>query len=292
MIMVLRIRKNHLFVAASILLLISIIAGVHAESIAVNTETDKKLQDLPVVMYHQITKSSSRVGKYTIMLEQLQRDFEYLKNHGYSPITVGQLLNHLDNGEKLPEKPIMLTFDDGFESVYAYVLPLLVEYDFYAIASVVGSFVDNATEEDDHNLLYSCLNWEEVNELVHSGRVEIQSHSFNLHKITKARNGAKKNSSESAGDYRDFLSKDLMQMQDKTEECSGYRPTAFTYPFGSYSPESKEILKDLGFRAAFVCFEKINKINPENEDWLFRLCRYNRPHGPGSEAFFKKMGVE
>ena len=76
------------------------------------------------------------------------------------------------------------------------------------------------------------------------------------------------------------------------EEKTGYKPTAFTYPYGCYSKESKDILKSMGFSAAFVCEERINYIDTENTDWLYRIGRYNRPHGISSAEFFAAMGVK
>ena len=71
----------------------------------------------------------------------------------------------------------------------------------------------------------------------------------------------------------------------------GKTPLAYAFPFGSFSPESTEILKECGFRITLTCEEKINKIKKAEPDSLFGLGRYNRPEGISSEIFFEKMGI-
>lgn len=287
--MVFKVKKIYVFVLVASLLLVSGIVAVPHSSIETSAQAKK---ELPVVMYHQITKSISRAGNYTITLNQLENDLKYLKEKGYETIDTAQLLAHVKSGAALPEKPIMLTFDDGYETVYSYLLPLLEKYDMCAVASVVGSFTDMYTEADDHNLSYSYMNWDEIIELSAGDRIEIQNHSYDLHKTdSHGRKGAQKVSSETVQEYSAFMNEDVGKMQALLTEKTGKKPTAFTYPFGSYSKESKQVLKAMGFEAAFVCEARINLIDCENTEWLYRIGRYNRPHGIASAQFFEKMNV-
>ncbi len=287
--MVFKVKKIYVFVSVVSLLLVSGIFAVPNSSLKTSAETQKAL---PVVMYHQITKNINRVGEYCITLNQLESDLKYLKEMGYETIDIAQLLAHVKSGAALPEKPVMLTFDDGYETVYSYLLPLLEKYDMCAVACVVGSFTDMYTEVDDHNLSYSYLNWDEVIELAAGDRIEIQNHSYDLHKTdSHGRKGAQKVSSETVQEYSAFMNEDVGKMQALLTEKTGKKPTAFTYPFGSYSKESKEVLKAMGFEAALVCEARINFIDCEDTDWLYRIGRYNRPHGLSSSQFFEKMGV-
>ena len=83
---------------------------------------------LPIIMYHHISKSSARLNDFTISPEQFEKDMLYLKENGYETISVNQLLNYVYKNEPLPEKPIMITFDDGHESFYEYIYPMLKQY--------------------------------------------------------------------------------------------------------------------------------------------------------------------
>lgn len=287
--MVIKLRRLQILVFAVALLFVS--GAVKLNDTVRQTSAEAKIA-LPVVMYHQLTKNIKRTGRYCVTVNQLESDLAYIKEKGYTAIDVEQLLAYVKQGEALPEKPIIITFDDGCETVYSYLLPLLEKYDMCAVASVVGAYTDLYTAVDDHSLNYSYMNWDEVIELAAGDRIEIQNHSYDLHKLDNCgRDGAAKVNGESLGDYSKFLNDDIGKMQTLLFEKTGKKPTAFTYPYGCYSKESKEVLKAMGFECAFVCESRINYIDREDTDWLYRIGRYNRAHGQSSAEFFSAMGV-
>ncbi len=244
---------------------------------------------LPIIMYHHISKSSARLNDFTISPEQFEKDMLYLKENGYETISVNQLLNYVYKNEPLPEKPIMITFDDGHESFYEYIYPMLKQYNLKAVLSIVGSFTDTYTQNEDHNINYSYLTWQQINELADSGYVEIGNHTYDLHSIDKGRKGCSKNNGENIEQYRNMLTKDVMKLQDEILNYTGTNTKVFTYPFGKYTKETKEIIKDLGFTAIFNCEEKINIIDKNNTDFLYSLGRFNRPNGISSQQFFENI---
>lgn len=250
-----------------------------------NTEDGKSL---PIIMYHQITTKGSKLNKYAITPELFENDLKYLKEQGFETITMTDLLSHVYDKTPLPDKPIMITFDDGYESFYEYIYPLLKEYKMSAVVSIVGSFTDQFSENEDHNLEYSYLTWKQLNEMQNSGYVEVQNHTYDLHKISNGRKGVSKKSNESLDEYEEFLKNDILKLQEQILMYTGYKPTTLTYPFGSFSKETKEIIKEMGFLAILTCAEKINSISYDTE-WLYSLGRFNRPYGISSEAFFKKI---
>lgn len=276
------------------LIIIAVIIFVFVSAMAIRTVSVLSAvngTELPIAMYHQLTKSESRAGKYVLTVEQFEKDLQFLKRNGYETVTVNQLIAFSEGEVDLPEKAIMITFDDGCETLYSYALPLLKEYGFTAVGFAVGALTDSYTELDDHNLNYSCLNWNEIEEMCDGGIVDIQSHSYDLHKNTADRSGAKKKKGETFEQYREFLSADAAIMKERMMKYTGKEPLAFAYPFGSYSPESAEILAKCGIKMAFTCEERVNIIKKAESEWLFRLGRYNRPHGISSESFFEKMGI-
>ena len=185
----------------------------------------------------------------------------------------------------------MITFDDGFESFYAYAFPLLQKYNMCAIVAVVGQYADTYTRTEDHHLNYSYLTWPVIGELSRSGLVEIQSHTNNMHTITSKRRGCTINKGENKARYQEILRKDLQLNQEKIKKATGKEPTALAYPYGAHCKASKEVLKEMGFQAAFTCAEKVNVIpeDKEDTDWLYTLGRYNRAHGASSQAFLKPI---
>ena len=244
---------------------------------------------LPIIMYHHLIKNNSRLSDFTIRPEQFEKDMIYLKEKGYETINTKQLLGYFYNNEPLPEKPIMITFDDGHESFYEYAYPILKKYDLKAVLSVVGSFTDTYSENEDHNINYSYSTWKQINEMSDSGYVEIGNHTYDLHKTDKGRKGCSKKSGEDLESYRKFLTKDVSKLQEQIINYTGYNPGIFTYPFGSFNKDTKQIIKDLGFSIIFTCSGVVNEIDKNNPDILYNLGRFNRPNGKSSEDFFKKI---
>ncbi len=242
---------------------------------------------LPVVMYHSLLKDSGRSGAYTITPAQFENDLRWLADHGYETVVVADLLAFVNDGAPLPDKPVMLTFDDGHCNNDVYGGPLLRKYGMRAVLSVVGEYADKADPGcADPN--FSYLSWERLAALTAEGTFEIQSHSWGMHRSGK-RNGCARMRGETDEDYAGALSEDLNRLQDKLYEVTGKRPTAFAYPFGAISEGSTAIVKDLGFQASFSCRYGVNEITHGRPDCLFRLRRNLRPAGVPSWDFFRKL---
>lgn len=241
---------------------------------------------VPIIMYHSILKDESRWCDYVLSPVELEKDIVYLKSNGYTPIFVNDLISYVEYGEKLPSKPVIITFDDGYYNNYTYLFPLLKKYDFKATISVVGSFTENAaSEEPDPN--YSCLRWQDIKEMRDSGYVEICNHTFDMHS-NDMRKGASRMSDESYEDYRGVFIKDIFKMQDLCENYCGFKPNVFTYPFGAHDESSDRLVKNCGFSASLGVEGKPNYIVEGDTDCLYYLNRYNRPSFVSTEDFMEK----
>lgn len=282
--MVIRLRLNIIIASALICAVLISACGYNA----IQASSKLSAVRLPVVMYHQLTEDESKAGKYVLPISCFEKDLKYLKENGYHSVTVKELLDFAEGREDLPEKSVMITFDDGCETLHTYAEPLLEKYGFTAVGFIVGSLADYYSEIDDHNLSYSNLNWSAIKEMAQRNTVEIQSHSYDAHKNESGRSGLKKKKSETIEQYSEFLGTDAAKMKTAMLENAGYAPVAIAYPFGSYSKESADILKKYGIRLAFTCEEKVNIIRKADSEWLFGIGRYNRPSGISSEAFFEK----
>ena len=184
---------------------------------------------LPVVMYHSITDSPN--GDYQITKEQFAQDLYYLYANGYETVSVGDLYAYTEGKGELPEHPVMLTFDDGFYNNLSIALPLLEEYDMCAVVSIVGYYTDETAEKDPHVDRYSYLTWEDVKRLQQSGRIEIGSHTYNLHSNDQ-RAGCSIMYGEDPENYQNMLRQDLGKLQDRTKTQTGSSPVVFAYPYG------------------------------------------------------------
>lgn len=247
---------------------------------------------LPIIMYHSVLKDPSRSGKYIITPSTLESDLRYIKEKGYTTITMSDLIAYVYENSPLPEKPIILTFDDGHYNNLGYVVPLLQQYEMKAVFSIVGSYTDTYTKSDEANLNYSYLRWKDINNLIHeeNSPIEFQNHTYNLHSNISGRNGCKKKIGESTEVYQQSISEDIARLQEKFKIETGYVPNTFTYPFGEISKDSQKVLQDLGFKASLSCYSGINIITKEPMV-LFQLKRNNRPSGISSASFFRNLLV-
>ena len=281
-------RKSLCFLLTAVLVFTAIVGMIaHPQVLAEKDVT----QSFAIVMYHHISADKNRLGNYVISPEQLENDFRYLTERGYQTITVRDLYAIANRQKTLPEKAIMITFDDGQESFYRYAYPLLQKYHFTAVLSLIGRYTEQFSAVDDHNINYSHVTWSEVKEMADSAIVEFGNHSYNMHSNDGVgRIGVTKMKGESSEAYAKALNEDIAEFNRLFEKNVGFIPSIYTYPFGRFSDETAEIIRQNGFSAAFNCFEK--RVVPfSDEDWLLYLGRYNRPSGKSSEAFFKKLDV-
>ncbi|MCL2361720.1 MAG: polysaccharide deacetylase family protein [Defluviitaleaceae bacterium] len=242
---------------------------------------------VPVIMYHLVTENSRYVGKYGIRPSELKSDLEYLRDNGYNTIVIQDLINFVEEGKPLPNKPIVLTFDDGNSSDHQYLLPLLKEFDMKAVSSIIGVTTDKITRQHAENPdgRYPNMTWGQVVELHESGAIEIQSHGFDLH----GKAGAGKRRGESVDAYHQRLMTDLRKLDDRCNEHLGYRPNTFCYPYGIISKDSQAVLEELGYKASLSCEERINIIRQGEKGDLFKLNRVNRASGRSVENILNML---
>lgn len=231
--------------------------------------------DLPIIMYHHILKDEARHGKFIISPNDLESDLKYLKENGYNTICDDDLIAYKEKGTPLPEKPIMLTFDDGHLSYFEYVVPLLEKYNMRAVVSIVGSLTNDYTNNPDKTVSYAYLSWEEVKLLAHSSHTRIGNHTYDMHK-TSQRFGCSKNKGEDSNLFRISFAQDTSKMRNLIYSYTNKHADCFTYPFGKFCTETEEEIKKLGFKISLTCIEGINKISPSSS--LFKLKRFNRAH--------------
>lgn len=243
--------------------------------------------DLPIIMYHSILKDEARANDYVLSPVTLAGDLDYLKQHGYETITTEQLVDYVDGQGGMPEKPIMITFDDGFYNNYLYAYPLLKERGMCAVISPIGDQTEMYTENGQENAYWSYLSMEHLVEMQESGVFEIGNHSYQMHD-NHNRKGCLRKRGEEEGAYEALLEADTHRAQTLLAEGGLTPPLCYTYPFGACSEESERVMKKLGFRCTLSCEERHNVITRDPE-CLYLLGRYNRPSGISTNAFFAKV---
>ena len=158
------------------ILTLALMLSVVVCCIFVFTEDPPELEQtgpLPILMYHDVTDGPTSDNPMVVTTEKLEGDLCWLKENGYHTI----LPRELTAGEPLPEKPVMITFDDGYVSNYRLLFPLLQKYQMKAAICLIVSLTDEDPEGHGH------LTWDMCREMQASGLVEIGSHTYALHNL-------------------------------------------------------------------------------------------------------------
>jgi peptidoglycan/xylan/chitin deacetylase (PgdA/CDA1 family) len=277
--------KNILLVIIFGLLTISITKDLMRIYATSSTQVQENIF-VPIMMYHQVKNSG--LGKDVISPTEFESDLKFLSENNFNTITMTELIAYVYDGKELPENPIILTFDDGYLTTYKYVFPLLKKYNMKIVLSIIGKSTDDFSRVKDENINYSHLTWDQILEMVDSGLVEIQNHSYDLHSNCNGRYGCCQKKNECFEDYEEFLEEDIMKLQSKIQSVINKSPSTFTYPFGKYNNDTEAIVKKLGFKATLSVTYGINVVKRGDSDSLYELKRICRSHNQGISKLIKE----
>ena len=183
-----------------------------------DADPDPPNTKLYVLMYHHFVPEGVPCNNWMLTDVRLREDLEWRDSHGYVTVLPSQLAA----GEPLPQRAVMLTFDDGYDSNYALAYPLLQEYQAKAVISLIVKY----TQEE----VPGFLTWDMCREMASSGLVEFGSHTYASH--DEEEHGIKRRWGESREDYEARLFPDLQTSIDRIEENLGSPPLLFAYPNG------------------------------------------------------------
>ena len=243
---------------------------------AVKIKDGRETVPLPVIMYHDIIENRVRRDIYTITPQAFEEDLKWLKDNGYQTIGISEVTGYVENGAKLPDKPVILTFDDGHYNNIIYAEPILEKYGMKGIIFVIGEFCDKSVKEGVKNPNYSYIFWDDQRRMIESGIWEVENHTYRLHRIGNGRNGVAKLKGESDDDYRARLRDDFQWLTDKIYESCGVRPRAFAYPFGVLSDTAEEVLSELDYKASFTSYSGITELKAGKPESMRLIRRYLR----------------
>lgn len=208
--------------------------------------------------------------QYAISTRNLASEFDWLRARDYHVISLQQLIDARSGRSKLPDHAVLLTFDDGLQSVYTKVFPLLKAYNYPAVVAVVGAWTDLAANgKVDYGYRQftraDFATWPELREMQASGLVEIASHTWDMHDgilanpqgnlipavITHAYN-PKSHRYETDTEYAARIRADLARNSREIEAHLGRTPRAIMWPYGSYTQTAEAIANSLGMQASFT----------------------------------------
>ncbi len=283
--MVFRLKRSLIFLTLFIFLIVFASFPIRQAAITSAKESNKKVA-VPILMYHHFLKDKTKLGEYVITPEDFENDIKILLKKGYTTISIADLENFIQSAAPLPEKPIIITVDDGYLSFYEYAFPILKKYNCKAVFSAIGFQSEFYSDFDKKDVIYTHVTFDNIKEMLSSSLIEIGNHSYNMHDLGR-RHGIKKLYFETEEEYKKLICEDISKAQNLFKEKTNYEPYIYTYPFGYHSKLTDEIIKSEGFKASFICEEKINYIGKYSS--LYNLCRFNRANGIDFEKFFEKI---
>lgn len=183
--------------------------------------------NMPILMYHDLNDGTQPCNSMTVTAARMEADLKWLSDNGYTTV----LPRELAAGVPLPDKPVMITFDDGYRSNYDILFPLLKKYDMKASISIVVSATDKGSEH--------ALTWDMCREMTDSGLVEIDSHTYDLHNPdscgaykNEGDNGIQRHRWEGLRSYNSRVIDDIIKSYDRIQKETGQPPSMLAYPYG------------------------------------------------------------
>lgn len=183
-----------------------------------------------VLMYHHVQSKESAQkegsGALTVYTDVFRGQMEYLRDHGYSVVSMVELASFFDKNSSLPSKSIILTFDDGYDDFASDTFPILRELSFKATVFVPSGLIENP----------GYLSWSQLSEISGSGLVLFANHTWSHKNVKSDRSEVEKE-----------INLADLQLNDK-----GYNnPKVFSYPYGISSSLAEEFLGKKGYSLAF-----------------------------------------
>ena len=184
-------------------------------------------------IYHRFDET--RYPSTNISTDIFTQQLEYVKKENVEIIPLGEVVNRLSSGEDLPEHAVSFCVDDAFRSLYDVGMPIFRKYGI-----PLTLFVNTAAVGT-----HGYLSWKELKSLADEG-VEIGNHTDTHAYLVELK------SAETASQWKQRIREDILRAQKLFQKNLGSKPRLFAYPYGEYSPAVVEIVKSLGFTAAFA----------------------------------------
>ena len=187
---------------------------------------------VPILLYHYVEyvqdKKDTIRKSLTIPPHIFAKQVETLKNAGYTFMTMSQVAEVMDGKIKLPDNPIVLTFDDGYRDFYTDVFPILEKIEVKAVAYIVSDFIDKP----------NFMTTPQIMDIAKSGLVEIGAHTVHHAYLN--------------GLPFDTAFFEINKSKENLENLLHTHIVSFAYPYGAVDNQAKEIVKNAGFKTGIA----------------------------------------
>ncbi len=224
----------------------------------------KKGEGIPIFTYHSIDNSNSFIS---ISPQVFRKQIEYLAKNGYKTLTLSQLEAQQSQREKI----CVLTFDDGFKSVYENAFRVLKEFSFTATIFLTTGYINSTFVN------FPMLNWDEIEEMNAYG-IEFGAHTVTHPFLTRL--------------TQNEALKEILDSKKIIEKRLGKKVNFFCYPYGDYNEVTKKIVKAAGFKGA--CTIEFGRWKAGDDCFAIKRLGLNRisPHDYTAQILFFKRCLD
>lgn len=230
-----------------------------------------------VLMYHQIGKFSPmnnhrstycHVKKFTLQMW-------FLHFFKYKIIRLDDVIEHLKNNKAIPNRSVVLTFDDGYKNFYQFAYPVLKKYRFPSIVYILSNLIgkESIWFKKDNRDTPPLLTIEEINYLKKQG-VDFGSHGRNHVKLAEV--------------SLSLAREEIEKSKEELENIFGFKFEHFCYPYGSLNEDVKELVKNAGYKSGVSCYR--GAVYPMCD--LYEIPRKAISYGDNIVGFFWKLEVK
>ncbi|MFV1997882.1 MAG: poly-beta-1,6-N-acetyl-D-glucosamine synthase [Acidiferrobacterales bacterium] len=233
------------------------VVSVFLIAIAALVVTPAKAQQLYAFAYHDVVRTEND-DRFSITRDEFRAHLEYFRRYGFQPISLSYLKKAARGQLRLPERAVLLTFDDGLSSYRDIVVPMLEQYGYPSVLSVESGWPDQKRVPAEYS--DKVLDWKSIRKLSRSPLVEIVSHSDDLHHSIPsnpqgnvAYAGVTRQYQQASGGYesekqfRRRIRGDLKRSVRRFRKELGTAPAVITWPYGAYDRVTAGIASSLGF---------------------------------------------
>ncbi|SDJ94311.1 polysaccharide deacetylase family protein [Streptomyces indicus] len=193
-------------------------------------------QAVPILMYHAVAHAPAPATRdLSVAPDTFAEQMEVLAAGGFTPVTTARLAAAWREGGPLPARPVLITFDDGYEGVHGHALPELARHGFTATVFVTTGWLRGPY--DTGGALDTMLDWQQVKALAHAG-IEIGGHSHTHPQLDQL--------------GEDALWFELRRSREIITDETGTAPASFAYPYGYSDAGVRRLVRDAGYGQALA----------------------------------------
>ncbi|QVQ29035.1 poly-beta-1,6-N-acetyl-D-glucosamine N-deacetylase PgaB [Achromobacter deleyi] len=220
--------------------------------------------------YHDVEDENPDQGFLSVRTDRLAEQLAWLRANGYQAVSVDQILAARQGGQDLPDRAVLLSFDDGYRSFHTRVLPILKAYGWPALLAPVGVWMDTPADKPvdfggSPQARERFLNWDEIREISRSGLVEIAAHTDASHYGALANPqgntepaaairayDARARQYESEAQFNARMGRDVAAITEKIRRTTGKKPRVWVWPYGAEGGSTLRITAENGYQLALT----------------------------------------